>query len=224
MSTTITYKGSTIATVNNNTKTLNTAGKYLEANVVLTDVSGGQGSGYAWETVFDGIIHMPEAGETILGDLVDFNYYTTIPWTEPINYMSVWRVTVNGDPYICTATWEGISTGDSYAIGDYSLVNSDYTPDEDPIYDYIPFYMQRFGSLLLIRISGSSLDAHILIQKQISSNEGGNGYDNEFIERALIGAYSNSTVTTIGKYAFRELPTLTSVYFPNVVNINNGFA
>ena len=39
MSTTITYKGSTLATVENNTKTLNTAGKYLEGNVILTDVT-----------------------------------------------------------------------------------------------------------------------------------------------------------------------------------------
>lgn len=39
MSTTVSYKGSTIATVNNNTKTLTTAGKYLEADVILTDSS-----------------------------------------------------------------------------------------------------------------------------------------------------------------------------------------
>ena len=41
MSTTVTYKGSTLTTVNNNTKTLKTAGKYMEGDVVLTDVSGG---------------------------------------------------------------------------------------------------------------------------------------------------------------------------------------
>lgn len=39
MSTTVSYKGATIATVNNNTKTLQTQGKYLEADVILTDVS-----------------------------------------------------------------------------------------------------------------------------------------------------------------------------------------
>ena len=43
MSTTVTYKGSTLTTVNNNTKTLKTAGKYMEGDVILTDVteSGG---------------------------------------------------------------------------------------------------------------------------------------------------------------------------------------
>ena len=39
MSTTVTYKGNTLTTVNNNTKTLETEGKYLEADIILTDVS-----------------------------------------------------------------------------------------------------------------------------------------------------------------------------------------
>lgn len=43
MSTTVSYKGSNIATVNNNTKVLNTAGKYLEGDITLVDVSSGGG-------------------------------------------------------------------------------------------------------------------------------------------------------------------------------------
>ena len=39
MSTTVTYEGSTIATVNNNTKTLQTAGKYLTDDITLVNVS-----------------------------------------------------------------------------------------------------------------------------------------------------------------------------------------
>lgn len=39
MSTTVTYKGSTLTTVNNQTRTLKTAGKYMEGDVVLTDSS-----------------------------------------------------------------------------------------------------------------------------------------------------------------------------------------
>ena len=37
MSTTVTYKGNTLTTVDNATKTLKTAGKYMEGDVVLTD-------------------------------------------------------------------------------------------------------------------------------------------------------------------------------------------
>ncbi len=41
MSATVSYKGATIATVSNDTKTLLTEGKYLEDDLTLTDVSGG---------------------------------------------------------------------------------------------------------------------------------------------------------------------------------------
>lgn len=40
MTTTVVYKGETLATVDNNTKTLLTAGKYCEDDFTLTDVSG----------------------------------------------------------------------------------------------------------------------------------------------------------------------------------------
>ena len=40
MSTTVTYKNNTLTTVNNNTKTLKTAGKYLESDIILVDTSG----------------------------------------------------------------------------------------------------------------------------------------------------------------------------------------
>lgn len=40
MSTTVTYKGSALTTVNNQTRILKTAGKYMEDNVTLVDVSG----------------------------------------------------------------------------------------------------------------------------------------------------------------------------------------
>ena len=46
MSSTITYKGNTLTTVNNQTKVLNTRGTWLEDNITITDVtsSGGGGS------------------------------------------------------------------------------------------------------------------------------------------------------------------------------------
>ena len=40
MATTVNYKGMDIATVENQTKTLETEGKYLEGDIILTDVSG----------------------------------------------------------------------------------------------------------------------------------------------------------------------------------------
>ena len=41
MSTTVTYKGQTLTTVENQTKTLNTAGTWVEGDITLTDVTQG---------------------------------------------------------------------------------------------------------------------------------------------------------------------------------------
>ena len=43
MSTTVTYKGQTLTTVENQTKTLTTGGTWMEGDLTLTDVSGGGG-------------------------------------------------------------------------------------------------------------------------------------------------------------------------------------
>ena len=43
MSTKVTYKGSTLTTVENATKTLATSGKYMEGDVIITDVTSGGG-------------------------------------------------------------------------------------------------------------------------------------------------------------------------------------
>ena len=50
MSTTVTYKGGTLTTVNNNTKILETAGTYLEDDITLVDVteSGVDGDNLAY--------------------------------------------------------------------------------------------------------------------------------------------------------------------------------
>lgn len=59
MSTTVTYKGSTLTTVDNQTHTLKTAGKYMEDDVILTDVSSSGGSVTQDQ---DGFIILPPTG------------------------------------------------------------------------------------------------------------------------------------------------------------------
>ena len=56
MSTTVTYKGQTLTTVENQTKTLNTAGTWVEGDFTLTDVT--QGGGGEWTT--EGIANRTE--------------------------------------------------------------------------------------------------------------------------------------------------------------------
>ena len=63
MSTTVTYKGSTLTTVNNSTRTLKTAGKYMEGDVILVDVTeSGSGSGVVWQDG-QGCIHLSDEGD-----------------------------------------------------------------------------------------------------------------------------------------------------------------
>lgn len=64
MSTTVTYKGSTITTVNNQTRVLNTAGKWLEGDITLTDVSSSGGGGM---TVTD-VSNANGTGTVVTGD------------------------------------------------------------------------------------------------------------------------------------------------------------
>lgn len=85
MSTTVTYKGATLTTAENQTRTLLTAGKYLEDNVTITDTApsyedGNQmlygssscivgtatvGSAYAWTDYSGGNVGI--AGRAIVG-------------------------------------------------------------------------------------------------------------------------------------------------------------
>ena len=48
MTTTVTYKGSTLTTATNQTRTLTTSGKYLEDNITITDVSGADGDSMSY--------------------------------------------------------------------------------------------------------------------------------------------------------------------------------
>lgn len=80
MATTITYKGSTLATATNQTKTLKTAGKYMEDDVTITDVSG-SGSAVVVEDTLDshgGIIReitaVSLAGDTVTAATLQQGY------------------------------------------------------------------------------------------------------------------------------------------------------
>lgn len=65
MSTTITYNDSTIAQVNNETKTLLTSGKWLTGNIVLTDVSDGSGGGSTPSATAHSIVFDLETGADV---------------------------------------------------------------------------------------------------------------------------------------------------------------
>lgn len=108
MSTTVTYKNNTLTTVNNATKTLKTAGKYMEDDVILTDMNSGGGDTYTRTVVVPQQTVTPnsdrKAAFTSTEYFVDGEYYV---------------VTYDGTEYIVTAEsiWSNnIVLGDAQAV------------------------------------------------------------------------------------------------------------
>ena len=64
MSTTVTYKGSTLTTANNQTRTLLTSGKWLEDNITITDVTSGGSVTITDETNATGTTCVITSGQT----------------------------------------------------------------------------------------------------------------------------------------------------------------
>ena len=108
MSSTVTYKGSTIATVDNQTKTLLTQGKYLEGNIIITDVTSGGGGGLVHlatlptieiafeDTAFNGwtpsttakaILPTQTAGTFVASNVDDYDYYVRQRTYVDVNYI-----------------------------------------------------------------------------------------------------------------------------------------
>lgn len=84
MSTTVTYKGSTLTTVDNDTVTLETAGKYCEDDFTLTDVSGGGVNNVviSWENMVGCISKMYYPNNATVATDPDQPWITTITLPE----------------------------------------------------------------------------------------------------------------------------------------------
>ena len=122
----------------------------------------GSGSGsVTWETIYSDEVNVSWEGWS---DNPNNNcYYVMIPWTEPIDYGSVWRITWDGTPYECTATLAGSSSGTPYILGNNTYNNLEGGNNE-------PFMLQRYDSNLAI-VSPDYGTHTILIEKQIPSSD-----------------------------------------------------
>lgn len=141
MSTTVTYKGTTLATVTNQTKTLKTAGKYLEGDVIITDSGGGGASNMVEGTFTTG----DTAGST------DIN----IPYTGT-GYPIAGIVVVEGGAYVSGTPW--YNSVQRFAVGLWAMTKSDFSLA--PTYDVSDVADENKGVIASIYKNTSSPTAY----------------------------------------------------------------
>jgi hypothetical protein len=129
MSTTVTYKGNTLITINNTTKTLKTAGKYMEDDVVITDILSGGGDTYTLTTI------IPQ--QTFTAQELDNSYQVNLTYTAGLEDDEEYLVTLDGEQYICRC---GIMWGSDYMAGTISYLWEKNSSDVYPFgLDYVPW-------------------------------------------------------------------------------------
>lgn len=131
MATTVTYKGNEIATVDNNTKTLKTAGKYMEDDVTLVDVSSG-GGGQLY--IFSDSTYLHE--EAYLGNQA---MTSRAAFTDPNLTAGVIVTFYTWGDYILN-TIEGVTSGNTYPFttvsrGTYTFTMPSESVDCKLLYD-----------------------------------------------------------------------------------------
>lgn len=186
MSTTVTYNGSTVTSVNNETKTLLTNGKWLTGNIVLTDTTSGGSATLTTKTITtngtysasddnaDGYsqvtVNVSGGGGSSTIWETKFNGDKAITSSTP-NYVSIndfthqfqenetWRVTWNNTPYVFQTAYA--SELNAYFIGNPTIVGG---PD---IGSNAPFFAYNGNNYqLLIPTSDTASGVSIIIEKQ----------------------------------------------------------
>ena len=107
MSTTVTYKGSTLTTAENQTRVLKTSGKYMEDDVTIVDVSSSYQDGDELEYGSIGETWLFNSTVTIgLNKTWNVNYISdNISFTEiRVDYMAVGSFTISAITYISEST------------------------------------------------------------------------------------------------------------------------
>lgn len=217
MSTTVSYKGQTLTTVSNDTKTLLTEGKYLEDDLTLVDVSGGSAVLTTKNISANGTYNASS-------DSADG--YSQVNVAVPNTYTNADEGKVVSDGALVAQTSDTVTTNDTY---DTTLINSLTVNvsggggNEDALLDgsLTTLYNDQITSL-----RGSVFYAYSAL-KSVSLPNVTEISGHRSFNQCGINTISLPKVTTIPNYTFNECQSLTSIpkeSFPLLTTINDyGF-
>ncbi len=198
MGTTVKYKDSTIATLNNETKTLNTAGTWVEGDIVVTDETSG-GSGISADDIAMRTISGVVSGSATRIGLYAFAYCSNLTIASFPQANTIRDYAFCGCSNLTTINFPQVSIIGSYAFAYCSNLTTISFPQVSTIKNNA-FY--DCSNLTIVSFPQAI---------SIGSNAFGNC-------SSLATAIFNNTSTkqgTIYTYAFRSCYHLTSIYFLN---------
>lgn len=106
-----------------------------------------------WETIYSGTVYIDGTDDNTV-------YYTSVPVSMDITLNSVWRITFNGVPYVCTVTSAGDPDGTPYAIGNVSIIGQQGGNNE-------PFMIQKFWNTTVLILTPVGQTATLKIEELI---------------------------------------------------------
>lgn len=164
MATTVTYKGQTLTTVNNQTRTLETSGTWLEDDITLVDVTSG-GSAGAGEYTLENI--SPSQSITTSGTVSSYATGGMISsYTEHIQEGEWYLVTYDGDEYVLQCYLA--NTGE-LVLGDVRVATTNTTLT----YLSTPFIVEYNSNVPVYFLAARNTNTHTLKIDKFVWIEGG---------------------------------------------------
>ena len=202
MSTTVSYKGETITTVSNATKTLQTEGKYLEDDITLVDVSGG-GAVLGTKNITDNGTYEAE------DDSLDGYSEVTVAVPASAVDSGTKSITANGNNQDVVG----------YAAVNVNVPNTYSAGDEGKVVDNGALVSQTSDTVTTNDTYDTTLINSLTVN--VSGGGGGISYD-DIATRNYSGAVVIPTATTIKTSAFNGCAGITSIEAPEVTTIGDS--
>lgn len=190
MSTTVTYKGQTLTTVENETKTLTTGGTWMEGDLTLTDVTQGGDEQYFIDLIAMRLTVIDDAKVTSMGDnfLYQHRTATGLRWRELLSTVGQTFRGINKATYIIfdkllKTNNDMVSYSALLTTAEFGAVTeiAIYTFENDP----------KFDTLILRTPTLVKLNSQRAFDNTCFKSGGTGGVI--YVPQALISTYQNAT-------------------------------